>query len=86
MKIQGAIIKEQNVKFAIVKVDRSILTSPKEQNKIKTEFANLFGTIPVIFMALDSKSVATYVGRQDIVNYLSYIKSSQIPWREFSST
>jgi len=85
MKIKGAIVKEQGVKFAIVNVQRSILQSRQEQKKICQKFDPLFGGIPVVFMSQDSKGIATYVGRKDIVDFLSNVDSRRINWREFTS-
>jgi len=85
MKIKGAIIKEQGVRFAVCNVDYETLKSVKKQNTIKNEFAPLFGKIPVIFVSYNSKGIATFVGREDIVNFLSNVDSSQINWREFTS-
>jgi len=85
MKIKGAIIKEQGVKFAIVETTTETLKSQPDMNEIKQIFAPLFGGIPVVFMAKNAKGTPVFVGRQDIVNFLSNADIRKIPWREFKA-
>ena len=40
--------------------------------------------IPLVLMAQNSRGVPTYFGRPDLVNFLTKIHVSQIPWREYS--
>jgi len=85
MKIRGAVINEQNVKFAVVETQTSTLKSQSEMNNIKQTFMPLFGNIPVVFMAKNTKGIPVFVGRKDIVDFLSNNDISRIPWREFTS-
>jgi len=85
MKIKGAIIKEQNVKFAVVETAIETLKSQNDMNTIKDKFSPLFGNIPVIFMAKNAKGIPVFIGRKDIVDFLSNNDISRIPWREFTS-
>jgi len=85
MKIKGAIIKEQNVKFAVVETTTDKLKSKSDMNNIKQNFAPLFGSIPIIFMAKNAKGVPVFLGRKDIVDFLSNNDVNKIPWREFIS-
>jgi len=86
MKIKGAIIKEQNVKFAVVETITATLKSKSEMEKIKQTFAPLFGGIPIVFMARNTKGIPVFIGRKDIVDFLSNNDVSKIPWREFVSS
>jgi len=86
MKIKGAIIKEQNVKFAVVETITATLKSQSEMNNIKQKFSPLFGSIPVVFMARNAKGIPVYMGRKDIVDFLSNNDVNKIPWREFVSS
>jgi hypothetical protein len=86
MKIKGAILKEQNVKFAVVETTTATLKSQSDMNMIKQKFAPLFGTIPVIFMARNAKGIPVFIGRKDIVDFLSNNDVNKIPWREFVSS
>lgn len=83
-KIQGAVIKEQGVTFAIVIVKRHILQSQLESQKTVQAFVPYFPGLPIILMAQDSLGTPTYWGRTDIVNFLANIHISQIPWKEYT--
>lgn len=83
-KIQGAVIKEQDVTFAIVIVKQHILQSQSESQKAAQAFIPYFPGLPIILMAQDSYGTPTYWGRKDIVNFLANIHISQIPWKEYS--
>ena len=84
MKIQGAVVEEQNVTFAIVIVKRFVIDSQIEFQKAVTAFSNYFPRMPVVLMAQDSRGIPTYRGRKDIVNFLANINMSQIPWKEYT--
>jgi hypothetical protein len=83
-KIQGAVIKEQGVTFAIVIVKSHVLNSQSGSEKTAQAFRPVFPGMPIILMAQDSRGVPTYWGRKDIVNYLANLHISQIPWKEYS--
>ena len=83
MQIDGAVIKEQNVTFAIVVVKPSVLTSStKEQSRL--QYQRIFPGMPVILMAQNSKGVPTYDGRKDIVKFLANTPFQAIPWKRYT--
>ncbi|MGZ8941203.1 MAG: hypothetical protein ACXW00_00345 [Methylobacter sp.] len=84
MKIQGAVIKEQGVSFAIVIVKQFVIQSQIEFQKTATAFSNYFPGMPIVLMAQDSRGIPTYRGRKDIVNFLANLHPSQIPWKEYT--
>ncbi len=84
MKIQGALVKEQGVNFAIVIVKPFVLQSTFEANKTRQSFASLFPGLPIILMVQDGRGRPTYQGRTDIVNFLVNVPMSAIPWKEYS--
>lgn len=84
MKFQGALIKEQGVSFAIVIVKPSVLQNKSQANEMQISFKRVFGSIPIVLMAQDSRGIPTYYGRKDIVNFLSKIHISRIPWKEYT--
>lgn len=84
MKLQGAVVKEQGVTFAIVTVKQFVIQSQIEFQKAVTAFSNYFPGMPIILMAQDSCGIATYRGRKDIVNFLANTQVSQIPWKEYT--
>jgi len=83
-KIQGAVIKEQGVTFAIVIVKHHILNSNTKCEEAQRSFRSLFPSMPLILMGQDSQGVPTYWGRKDIINFLVNIHISQIPWKEYT--
>lgn len=83
MKLQGAVIKEQGVTFAIVIVKQFVIQSQIEFQKAATAFSNYFPGMPIVLMAQNSRGVPTYRGRNDIVKFLANIHPSQIPWKEY---
>lgn len=84
MKIQGAIIKEQGVKFAIVIVKMHVLNSKSQSEDAIRSFCSLFPGMPIILMAQDPRGVPKYFGRKDIVKFLANLHISQIPWKEYT--
>lgn len=83
MSFDGAIITEQKVTFGIFVVKPSVLCSSHKES-IRREFSIRFGNIPIILMAQNSRGVPTYDGRRDIVQFLSHIHPSRIPWKRFN--
>jgi hypothetical protein len=85
MMFQGALLREQGVEFAVVIVKRSVLNSPSQRQEVADSFTTVFGGVPVILMAQDSRGVPTYWGRPDIVRFLANVPLQAIPWRETRS-
>ncbi len=89
MKINGAIIKEQGITFAIVIVRKSAMQTAFDADKtragIQAEIA-VFSGLPLILASQDSNGVFEYRGRPDIVALLASIPEplSQIPWMEYT--
>jgi len=84
MKFDGALIKEQGVSFAIVIVKPFVLNSQSECNASRNSFARFFPGVPIILMAQDQRGTPTYQGRRDIVNFLSNVHPSRIPWKTYT--
>lgn len=84
MKFQGALIKEQGVSFAIVIVKPHVLDNRTAASEMQIASKHIFGNIPIVLMAQNSSGRPTYLGREDIVNFLSKISISRIPWQEYT--
>ena len=84
MKIQGAIIEERGITFAIIIVKKHILDSQHQSEEANHSFGYLFPGIPLVLMAQDSRGIPTYRGRKDIVDFLADVHISQIPWKEYT--
>lgn len=85
MQIQGSVIKEQGITFAIVIVKKEVLSSSNRES-IRNSFISIFGNIPIILMAQDSRGIPTYSGRPDIVKFLAKIDFRRIPWKTYTVT
>lgn len=83
MQFDGALIKEQGITFAIAVVKPSVLTSP-DREKVRSQFIPIFGNIPIVLMAQDSRGIPKYHGRTDIVKFLANVHPSRIPWKTYT--
>jgi len=84
IKVQGAVIKEQGVTFAITVVKRHVLNSQMQSQQTAQSFQPLFPGMPIVLMGQGSRGTPTYWGRKDIVAFLSNINPSRIPWKEYT--
>lgn len=84
MKIQGAVVREQGVEFAVVIVKKSVIDSSSRRAETQLGFGPVFGGLPVVLMAQDSSGTPTYWGRPDLARFLANAPLEAIPWREYS--
>ncbi len=84
MNLQAAVIKEQGVTFAVVVVKKHIVDNKFQGEQAIQSFSSYFPGMPIVLMAQDTRGVAHYLGRKDLVNFLSRLHISQIPWRNYS--
>lgn len=84
MKVQGAVIKEQGITFAIVVVKKHVVDSTSQSEDAICAFSRFFPGMPIALMGQDSRGIPTYRGRKDIVNFLANIHPSRIPWKEYT--
>jgi len=83
MVIEGALIREQGVEFAIVIVKPHVVQNRIEGSRAISTFSEHFG-VPVVLMAQNHRGVPTYYGRTDIVRFLANTPMRAIPWRRFT--
>ena len=84
MRIQGAVIREQSVTFAIVVVKKHVIDNSNQANEAIGSFQPIFPGLPIVLMAQDSHGRPTYYGRRDISRFLSRVPVRAIPWREYT--
>lgn len=84
MRFQGALINEQGVTFGIVVVKSNVLNHPTEAETMRDFGVRVFGLVPIVLMAQNSRGIPTYYGRRDIVNFLSKVPMQAIPWCEYT--
>jgi hypothetical protein len=84
MQFDGAVIREQGVKFAIVVVKPHVLDNSSSSQSAIFSFGRFFPGIPIILMAQNSNGIPTYQGRPDIVRFLANVHPSRIPWKTYT--
>jgi len=84
MQIDGAVIKEQGVTFAVVVVKPHVIRNQSTADEARAGFQKLFPGMPIVLMAQDSRGIPTYQGRKDIVEFLASVHPSRIPWKRYS--
>ena len=82
MKVQGAVITEQGVTFAIAIVKPSVLSSASNRDQVVAQFGVIFG-IPVLLTAQDSSGTPSYYGRTDLANFMAEAPLEAVPWSEY---
>lgn len=84
MKLQGAIIKEQGIQFAIVIVKQHVVQNPSTANEMIQTCRPVFAGVPVVLMAQNSRGTPTYYGRRDIAKFMAGVPLSAVRWKEFT--
>jgi len=83
MIINGAVIKEQGVTFAIISVKQHVTRYTVTTVNARQNFSYFFPNMPIILMSQNENGTPRYVGRKDIVDFLKTIRVDQIPWKEY---
>ena len=84
MKIKGAVMEEQGVKFAVVKVSKDVFDVPGRARDRMVAFQNLFPDMAIVFVGEEPGKSPSFYGRPDIVKLIMEIPPDLIEWREFS--
>jgi hypothetical protein len=77
---QVALVREQGVEFGVVVVQDHVIDSPNERDEV-ARFWTMQLQRPVALMG--GHRHRTY-GRHDIVNWLSGVHPSRLPWRQMT--
>lgn len=84
MRIQGALIREQGVEFAVVIVKQHVLSNSFEADRAIRAFQPAFPGVPVVLMAQDHRGVPTYYGRPDLSKFMANVPMDCVPWAKFT--
>ena len=84
MRFQGAVVREQNVTFAVAVVKPHVIASQSSASSAVSTFSRVFPGMPVVLMAQDLRGRAKYFGRSDIARLLAKLPLRAIPWREYT--
>lgn len=84
VNFEGAVIKEQGVRFGVIAVKGHILNLSSRCDSVVEFGREVWGPIPIVLMAVDGRGLPTYKGRRDLVNFLASIDAGRIPWKRFT--
>jgi len=84
VQLQGAIVREQGVTFAVVVVQRHVVEDRLSASQAVGQFGTVFPGMPVVLMAQDSRRIPTHYGRQDIARFMASVPLRSIPWRTYT--
>lgn len=85
MHIQGAVIREQGLTFAVVVVKQHVVQSSSAAADAIRSLKPVFG-VPIVLLAQDSRGRPTFYGRRDIARFIALVHMHAIPWREYTVT
>ena len=80
MTIEGAVIREQGVTFAVVVVKEHVVNNSFEADRTIRAFQPAFPGMPVVLMAQDYRGVPTYYGRRDISQFMADVTLECVAW------
>ena len=83
-QIEGAVIREQGVTFAVVIVHPSVIQNAFEAGRAIQSFQPIFSGMPVVLMAQDSRGRPTYYGRRDLSQFMSTVPLKAVPWQRYT--
>lgn len=84
MQIEGAVLREQNVTFAVVVVKKHVVDNRVQADQAVRSFAPVFPGMPIILMAQDGSGRPTYYGRRDISNFMARVPLGAVPWKRYT--
>lgn len=84
MQIEGAVLRQQNVTFAVVVVKKHVVDNRVQADQAVRSFAPAFPGMPIILMAQDGSGRPTYYGRPDISNFMASVPLSAVPWKRYT--
>lgn len=83
MLINGAILEEQGVTFAVFAVQPHVLRYTVTTVQARRQISYFLPNIPIILMSVDAQGNVRYAGRKDIVDFLKGFRPEQIPWKQY---
>jgi hypothetical protein len=83
VKITGALVQEQNVRFAVVLVKSQIMISI-DREQMAEQSRRYFPGYNIVLMSQDSRGNPTFYGRRDIVRFLQNVPVNAFPWKEYT--
>jgi hypothetical protein len=82
MTVQGAVIREQGVTFAVAIVKKHVLDTPSLRHRAHRHLTRLF-KVPTVLMAQDASGHPSYWGRDDLSRFMASVPLDAVQWREY---
>jgi len=80
--LEVAPTREQGGSFVVVVVSQAMLGSSDDQADVEALLGSEYGPVPIVFMAQDAGGAPTYLGRPDLVDFLSQsVLVEELPWQ-----
>ena len=84
MRVQGAVIREQGQTFAVVVVKPHVIQNRSEADRAIRGFMPVFGGVPVVLMAQDSRGRPTNIGGAHKKRIMGAVPERGIPGGEYT--
>jgi len=84
MEIDGSVITEQGLTFAIIIVKPYVIEHEREAALAHREFSRLFPGMPNILMVQGANGIPAYHGEQHIIALLNRCDPRSIPWKRYT--
>jgi hypothetical protein len=82
--IQGAVLKEEGLAFAIIIVKPHVLEYAGDREAMLGQLKPLFPGLPLVLMAQDGQGQPVYHGPEQVIRILRGVRPEQIPWKEYT--
>ena len=85
MSLNGAIVREQDVDYAIVTVKSFVMTNKDVARRVRANCSTVkeFQGMPIVLAFQKTRDQFIYEGRKDIVKNLVEVDPLQIPWARY---
>lgn len=81
-KMTAALVREQNVTFAVVMVKNHVLDNPTTADRMIQSVSASLGCSLVVLMGESNRKLRG--NRRDVVNFVSKVHPSRLPWKEYN--
>ena len=86
MTFTGALVNVRRMKFGLVQVEKQVIDSPPDAEKIAAAFKPVFPNLPVALISLDAEGFPTgQSGPADIVEFLASVDLTRVPWKKYNA-
>jgi hypothetical protein len=86
MTFTGALVNVRRMKFGLVQVEKQVIDTPPEAEKIATAFKPVFPNLPVALVSLDADGFPTgQYGPTEIVEFLASVDLTRVGWKKYNA-